>query len=120
MSHLWSVEVLNGGISSGQYQFQVQAPVVTPWISYVNPATPTANGNSQSFTVYGGNFQTGATVTLRDLTTGAVYTNRPISSQGSTWITINPSFGTVSHLWSVEVLNGGISSGQYVFRVNRA
>jgi len=51
---------------------------------------------------------------------GAVYANRPISSQSATQIVINPNFGNTSDTWTVEVINpGGLSSGQFVFTVRR-
>ena len=86
-----------------------------PWINYINPANPTANGYQQSFTVYGGGITSSTTVTLRDLTTGIVYANRPINWWSSNAINLSPNFGNVSHLWSVELLNGSVSSGQCFF-----
>src|SRR5205823_717736 len=56
----WSVEVINpGNTSSGQFNFTIQAAVVTPTISSVNPASPVASASAQPFTINGSNFQSG-------------------------------------------------------------
>jgi hypothetical protein len=118
-AHSWSVEVINpGNASSGQFNFSVVAPVVTPSISSVSPNPVTGSNSAQPFTINGSNFQSGCSVTLRDLTAGQTFTNRPISSQTSTQIVINPNFTTAAHSWSVEVINpGNASSGQFNFSV---
>jgi hypothetical protein len=116
-AHSWSVEVLNGSLSSGQYAFQVVAPVTSPSISSVSPNPVTGSNSAQPFTINGSGFTSSSTVTLRDKTTGEVFTNRTISSQTSTKIVINPNFTTAAHTWSVEVLNGSLSSGQFTFLV---
>ncbi len=90
----------------------------SPAIIGVSP-NPVPGGNStQFFTINGTSFDPNCTVTLRDLTTGINYPNRTKISQIATSITLNPTFGTPAHTWSVEVINsGGISSGQYLFPV---
>ena len=118
--HTWSVEVINpDGQSSGQYSFTVAGPVAaTPSISSVSPNPVTGSNSAQPFTIYGSNFVSGANVTLRDLTAGQIFANRPASSFGSNQITVNPTFTTAAHSWSVEVINpDGQSSGQYSFMV---
>jgi hypothetical protein len=119
-AHSWSVEVINpGNASSGQFNFSVIAPVVTPTITSVSPNPVTGSNSAQPFTINGSNFQSGCSVTLRDLTAGQTFTNRPISSQTSTQIVINPNFTTAVHSWSVEVINpGNVSSGQFNFSVH--
>ena len=113
----WTVEVLNGSLSSGQFAFQVVAPAATPAISSVSPNPVTGSNSSQPFTINGSGFTSQSTVTLRDLTTGEVFTNRAISSRSSTQLVINPNFTTAAHTWSVEVINGTLSSGQFTFQV---
>lgn len=106
------------GTGTGNGLFTVTAPTVTPYISSVSPNPVTGSNSSQPFTINGGNFVSGATVTLRDLRTGEVFPNRPISSFSSTQIVINPIFTTIAATWTVEVINpGGASSGQFSFQV---
>ncbi|HKP35514.1 MAG TPA: hypothetical protein VJT71_01555, partial [Pyrinomonadaceae bacterium] len=116
-AHTWSVEVLNGSLSSGQFTFQVVAPATPPSISSVSPNPVIGSNSPQPFTINGSGFTSSSTVTLRDKTTGEVFPNRTISSQTSTKIVINPNFTTAAHTWSVEVLNGSLSSGQFTFLV---
>ncbi|HEX7406918.1 MAG TPA: choice-of-anchor Q domain-containing protein [Candidatus Binatia bacterium] len=121
-AHSWSAEVVNPGpVGSGQFPFTVASPIgaVKPSISAVNPSQPVGSNSSQPFAITGTNFASDATVTLRDLSTGeAPLTNRPISSISPTQIVINPTFTTLAHNWSVEVINpSGIPSGQFTFNV---
>ena len=118
-AHNWSVEVINpGGATSGQFNFTVAAPGATPTITGVSPNPVTGSSTSQPFTIIGNNFLSGASVTLRDLTTSDVFPNRTIGSLTSGQIVINPIFTTAAHNWSVEVINpGNASSGQYNFAV---
>lgn len=93
---------------------QNQNPVITG----VSPNPVIGSNSSQPFIIYGNNFVSGATVTLRDLRTGEVFPNRLISSFSSTQIVINPIFTTFAATWTVEVINpGGASSGQFSFNV---
>ena len=119
-AHSWSVEVINpNGQSSGQFQFQIIAPLgPPPVISSVSPNPVTGSNSAQPLTINGSNFVTGANVTLRDLTAGQTFANRVASSFSSTQIVINPIFTTAAHNWSVEVINpDGQSSGQFPFPV---
>jgi hypothetical protein len=89
-----------------------------PVIDSVSPNPVTGSDNPQLFTIHGNNFASGANVTLRDLSTGQIFPNRPASSFSSTQIVLNPIFTTAAHTWSVEVINpDGQSSGQYQFQV---
>jgi hypothetical protein len=104
--------------------FNHTPPLVTgtgeasPSISSVSPNPVTGSDSPQPFTINGNNFVSGATVTLRDLRTGEIFPNRPISSFSSTQIVINPNFTTAAATWSVEVINpGDVSSGQFQFEV---
>ncbi len=121
-AHTWSVEVINpDGQSSGQYQFNVQAPSAAPSITSVSPSSPTGSSSSQPFYINGANFVSGCNVTLRDITAGQTFANRTITSFSSTQIRIDPVFTTAAHTWSVEVINpDGQSSGQYQFQVAAA
>ncbi|MCL4786054.1 MAG: peptidoglycan DD-metalloendopeptidase family protein [Verrucomicrobia bacterium] len=118
-AHSWSVEVVNPvGSSSGQFQFQVVAPVQTPTITGVSPNPVTGSPNPQPFTIHGNNFAPGCNVTLRDLTTGQPFANRAISAFSANQMVINPTFTTEAHNWSVEVINpNGALSGQFKFSV---
>ncbi len=118
-AHSWSVEVINpGGASSGQFNFSVLAPVVTPSVTSVSPNPVTGSNTQQPFTINGNSFVSGCNVTLRDLATGEVFPNRAIGSFSANQIVINPIFTTAAHNWSVEVINpSGASSGQFSFTV---
>jgi hypothetical protein len=93
-------------------------PPIIPSISSVSPNPVIGLNSPQPFTINGNNFVSGVTVTLRDLSTGEVFPNRPISTFTSTRIVINPNFTTTTATWTVEVINpGGASSGQFQFEV---
>lgn len=86
-------------------------------INSLNPSPVTGSNIAQSFYINGSNFTSSSTVTLRDLRTGEVFPNRTIYSQSSNRIEIHPNFTDIGAMWSVEVLNGSSSSGQYQFAV---
>ena len=115
----WSVEVINpDGQSTGQHQFEVVAPDPPPSITSVFPDPVVGSDNQQPFDIFGNDFVSSPNVTLRDLSTGEAFPNRPISFFSSTQITIEPLFTTTAATWSVEVINpGGQSSDQYQFEV---
>ena len=95
--------------------------LTAPTITGVNPACPVATGSPQPFAINGSNFQSGCVVTLLDITTNTPYANRPISSQTSTQIVINPNFGTAQEVWCVQVTNPGfVSSAQFDFATTPA
>jgi hypothetical protein len=114
----WSVQVTNpGGSASNQYQLQVQASTVTPFVSGVSPNPVPGLDGSQTLTVFGSNFASGATVTLRDLTNGGTYSKTP-TSLSSSQLTISANFTNATATWSVQVTNlGGAASDQYQFQV---
>jgi hypothetical protein len=121
-AHAWSVQVINSsGLSSNIFNFTVQAtPAAIPAIASVSPSSPVATGSVQNFTINGSNFASGANVTLRDITTGEVFSNRPITSLSATQIVLSTNFGTAtsSHSWSVQVTNSsGQSSNTFNFTV---
>ncbi len=90
--------------------------LTTPTITSLNPACPVATGSAQTFTINGANFQSGCTVTLEDITSVKSYPNLTISSMTSTQIVIDPNFGTVQHVWGVQVINpGNAQSTQFDF-----
>ena len=95
--------------------------LTAPAITGVNPACPVATGSAQPFAINGSNFQSGCVVTLLDITTNTPYANRPISSQTSTQIVINPNFGTAQDVWLVQVTNPDfVSSAQFDFATTPA
>jgi len=92
--------------------------IMRPSISSISPNPITGSDTAQPLAIHGSNFKAGINVTLRDLRTGEVFENRPISSLSSTSIVINPVFTTAAATWSVEVINpDGLSSGQRQFQV---
>ncbi len=102
---------------SGTGSFIVEWDMV-PVISSVSPNPVTGINRQQTFVINGTGFDPDCTVTLRDLTTGETFSNRPKLTQTTTSITLNPIFGTPAHTWSVEVINpGAMSSGQFTFSV---
>ena len=110
------VRIYNRALSAAE--IAVLADYVTPSISTVSPSPVPGSNSRQNFTINGANFNAGCTVTLRDLTTGETFPNRPKLTQTATSITLNPIFGTPANTWSAEIINpGGISSGQYQFSV---
>jgi hypothetical protein len=113
----WHLTACNTAGCSGSTALYYQTPGAGPTISYVSPNPAVATGAAQPFTIFGSNFATGTTVTLRT-SGGAVYANRTISSLSATQIVINPNFGTVADTWTVEVISAsGVSSGQFTFTV---
>src|SRR5204863_259040 len=64
------------------------------------------------------NFASAATVDLEDLTEGLQFYNRTVSSRsGTTAITINPNFGTLTTSWRVRVNNDSTHSNWFTFTV---
>ena len=89
-----------------------------PTIASVEPDPVTGSNSDQPFTIRGSGFTSESTVTLRDKRMGEVFSDREISEQTSTAITINPTFTTEAATWTVEVINpDGGSSGEYEFEV---
>jgi hypothetical protein len=113
----WHLTACNTAGCSGSTALYYQTPGAGPTISYVSPNPAVATGAAQPFTIFGSNFASGTTVTLRT-SGGAVYANRAISSLSATQIVINPNFGTVADTWTVEVISSsGVSSGRFTFTV---
>jgi hypothetical protein len=91
---------------------------MAPTITSSSPSPVTGSNNAQSFTIIGTNFQSGPSVTLRDVTNGQTYANRTITSQTATQIVVQQNFSTAAATWSAEVINtGNVSSGQSQFQV---
>lgn len=90
-----------------------------PSVLGVSPAPVPGQNAAQPFVLTGTSFEPSCTVTLRNLSTGAVYPNRTKAATTAASITLNPNFGNATASWSVEVINpGGVSSGQFPFSVN--
>ncbi|HEU0219916.1 MAG TPA: tetratricopeptide repeat protein [Gallionella sp.] len=90
---------------------------VQPVISSVSPNPVVATGMPQPLVIDGSNFARDSTVTLRT-SDGQVYAKRPVSSQSTTQIVINPNLGKSPDTWMVEVINSsGASSGLFAFTV---
>lgn len=105
------------GLSGRQVAYIVEYPV-SPIVTSVSPnPVPGINGQ-QAFYINGSIFEADCSVTLRDLTYGNTYANRPIILQTATQIQLSPNFSADPATWTVEVINpGGASSGQYQFTV---
>jgi glutamine amidotransferase-like uncharacterized protein len=88
-----------------------------PVIANVSPNPVIGSTSSQPFTISGANFSSTSVVNLYNLTTGTPYLNRTVNSHTNNRLVINPNFGTEAHNWSVEVVNGTLSSGQFQFSV---
>ena len=101
----WTVEVLNGSQSSGQFPFQVTAPSTAPAISNISPNSYPASNSNQTMTISGSNFQNGATLTF-DPPSGA---NIPSTASKLT-------FGSSSQI-SYQ-FNNGSDVGTWMLRVN--
>ncbi len=87
-------------------------------ITSVEPDPVIGSDAPQPFTINGSGFETGANVTLRDLTYDEVFPNRTVETLTSTEIVINPNFTSEAATWSVEVINpGGESTGPFEFEV---
>ena len=70
----WSVEVINpGALSTGEFSFEVQAPLNLPEITSLGLATITAGSTPQTLTLDGHDFGPGSKVTVRSLMTGEVF-----------------------------------------------
>ena len=91
---------------------------LAPQITSVSPSSPVGSTQPQPFAINGTGFQSGATVTLKDVTNGDTYADRPISSLSGTRIVINPKFGLQKNNWYVQVINpDGKSSNQFPFTI---
>ncbi|MBF0548600.1 MAG: CHAP domain-containing protein [Candidatus Riflebacteria bacterium] len=117
--HKWSVEVRNpGGASSGQYPFQVVAPVVVPDLTGISPTTLLSQDDYQTIYLTGTSFQNGATVRLRNSDTGTAKDYSP-SSVGSTQIVLQAKLSGGKANWTAQVLNpNGQTSKPLPFQVN--
>lgn len=94
---------------------------LAPTISGVSPNPVPAFNGQQAFTITGNNFDADCSVTLRQVSTGEVFLNRPKFSQTANQIVLKPNFTTTVSQWTVEVINpDGSSSGQFPFNVSNA
>src|SRR6185369_3580000 len=114
----WSAQVVNpGGASSNVFTFQVQATSVTPDISSVSPNPVPGSNSSQTLTLFGSNFVSGATVTLQDLTNGGAY-SKSATFVSSGQLSISANFTNNTANWSAQVVNpGGAFSNVFTFQV---
>jgi hypothetical protein len=94
------------------------ASVPAPSISRISPNPAPGSWNKTTVTIYGASFQSGATVTWRDVTHGTTYANRIPESVSSNVITITPVFGPYAATWSAKVVSpDGKSSNEVTFSV---
>ena len=79
---------------------------VAPRITKIDPATPLANGTSQTVTIYGTGFDTNAPVVSLTGPDGNGFCPF-VGSHSDTHITFDANFGTAAGNWTVEVINPG-------------
>ncbi len=119
----WTVKVNNpDGQSSGTMSFTVTTVVLAPSITSVSPTSMPPLNSDQTLTIYGNNFQNGATLTF-DPPTGANInsTAAKLTFVSSTQINYQLNNGSDSGTWTVKVNNpDGKSSGTMSFSVQTA
>lgn len=76
-----------------------------PRIRSVSPNPVTGSDTEQTFIILGENFSAQPDVTLRQLDTGATYSNRPIVSGTEDRIELSVNFSSETANWSVQVAN---------------
>jgi subtilase family serine protease len=112
----WSVQVSNpSGPASNAATLQVNAPPVPPAIASLSPNPMTGSTASQTLTIKGSGFQSGATVQAGY--TGYTVTLQ-VSSLSATQIQALIDVGTTARSWTVKVVNpGGMSSNVATLQV---
>ncbi len=104
----------------GNYAFvQFIAPFnvnIPPKISSISPNPVTGSASAQNLTINGSNLTAAATVTLRNLTTGAAV-NPTIVSASASAIIVSNVFGVGAGNWTAQVSNGTLASGAVSFSV---
>jgi PKD repeat protein len=88
----------------------------SPAISSVSPNPFPASTSNQILTINGSGFTSSSTVTLRS--PFQTYPNHLTMSKTATQIVMQVNLGTTAAQWTVEVLNGSQSSGQFPFQVS--
>ncbi|HEV8580680.1 MAG TPA: Calx-beta domain-containing protein, partial [Thermoanaerobaculia bacterium] len=115
----WTVMVKNpDGQQSNAAPFTVQAQSgSTPSISSVSPNPVPGLNSSQTLTIYGGNFVSGATVTLKNLANGGTY-SKSTNYSNSGQLSLSANFTNNTATWSAQVINpNGNSSNVFNFQV---
>lgn len=97
--------------------FTVTATDPTPAISGVSPNPVVGSALAQNLTIAGTGFTAGSIVRLKNLSTNTTISSANVVSRTSTQMVVSQQFGTTSANWSVEVLNGGVTSGAFNFQV---
>jgi len=111
----WTAQVINpDGQGSNIFSFSV-AGLNGPKITSVSPNPMTGSNNQQTLTISGSGFSSSSTVTLRS--PFQTYPNLPTASITSTQITLPVTIGTTAAQWTAEVIDQGLSSGQFSFQV---
>ena len=109
----------SGGGSSTAFSFTVSAG--TPSVSSVSPSPVPGLNGTQTLTINGSNFVSGATVTYYDPVNKTTYSNKPTTFVTSSQIkdTAFDNGGDAGN-WTVTVFNpsGGGSSTAFSFTVN--
>jgi subtilisin-like proprotein convertase family protein len=89
-----------------------------PGISSVSPNPATGANSSQSLTIYGNGFQSGAQLRIREPTYNVDVT-KTATYVSSSQLRVNLTYGNDPTTWSAQVINpDGYSSSQYSFPVN--
>ncbi|HEY9227029.1 MAG TPA: hypothetical protein VIP11_10305 [Gemmatimonadaceae bacterium] len=99
---------------------RVESTAATPivaTITGVSPAIVTGSANPQSLTIQGTNFAAAASVSLRNLNTGQVYSSPTIVTRSSSQIVVSQVFAAAPETWAVDVANPNTSPASFSFSV---
>jgi len=118
ISSEWTVEVINpGGISSGEFQFQVVSPSSAVQVTGIYPNPIKGSNTLQTVRIYGNGFVSGSKVIWKD-NFGDTYSGRAPTAVSGNQVTISAIFGTDPGNWTVQVVNpDGAKSNEYSFSV---
>ncbi|HEV3457826.1 MAG TPA: hypothetical protein VHG32_14780 [Thermoanaerobaculia bacterium] len=124
MNGSWTISVVNpDGGASAPFPFGVQvsaAPV--PSIATISPSpVVAASGGSETISIQGANFATGAVAWLTDLSDNGAATSVGTSFVSQSMLLANFGFPAVSAVWSVQIVNpDGGKSNPYSIQVQPA
>ena len=85
----------------------------------MSPNPVPGSNSSQTLTIYGSSFVSGATAILKDLTYGGTY-NKSTSYSSSGRLSLSANFTNTTATWSVQVVNpDGSTSNVFNFQVQK-
>jgi hypothetical protein len=116
VARTWTVQVVNpNGLASGNGSLRVVAPPPPPVIASLNPNPIARSAASQTLTVNGSGFQTGAGLRVVLTTNGSstALLGTAIKSASASQIQVTVNAGATLRTWSVQVVNpDGTASNQ--------